>query len=202
VSRASQTDLLRSSPPVEVEQPAVEPTAARRLLTVAELVILAVAAIVGIVSLASLASAHLGHATLPIIAAASAVAVVVVVLVVWRLDRPRLRWDVPGLIPVVAGLVLAAIMIFPGFKYGTGDRDPGSYVEHAVEISRTHSITFFDDLDAAQINGEIPGAGLGLGRSPWPAMWDQPGGPPGTIFPQFYHLWPALLATAKDVATK
>jgi hypothetical protein len=199
VSRASQTDLLRSSPPVEVEQPAVEPTAARRLLTVAELVILAVAAIVGIVSLASLASAHLGHATLPIIAAASAVAVVVVVLVVWRLDRPRLRWDVPGLIPVVAGLVLAAIMIFPGFKYGTGDRDPGSYVEHAVEISRTHSITFFDDLDAAQINGEIPGAGLGLGRSPWPAMWDQPGGPPGTIFPQFYHLWPALLATAKDV---
>jgi hypothetical protein len=199
VSRASQTDLLRSSPPVEVEQPAAEPTAARRLLTVAELVILAVAAIVGIVSLASLASAHLGHATLPIIAAVSAVAVVVVILVVWRLDRPRVRWDVPGLIPVVAGLVLAAIMMFPGFNYGTGDRDPGSYVEHAVEISRTHSITFFDDLDAAQMKGEIPGAGLGLGRSPWPAMWDQPGGPPGTIFPQFYHLWPALLATAKDV---
>ena len=199
MSRASQTDLLRSSPPEEVEQPAVEPTAARRLLTVAELVILAVAAIVGIVSLASLASAHLGHATLPIIAAASAAAVVVVVLVVWRLDRPMVRWDVPGLIPVVAGLVLAAIMMFPGFNYGTGDRDPGSYVEHAVEISRTHSITFFDDLDAAQMKGEIPGAGLGLGRSPWPAMWDQPGGPPGTIFPQFYHLWPALLATAKDV---
>jgi hypothetical protein len=109
------------------------------------------------------------------------------------------RWDVPGLIPVVAGLVLAAIMMFPGFNYGTGDRDPGSYIEHAVEISRTHSITFFDDLDAAQMKGEIPGAGLGLGRSPWPAMWDQPGGPPGTIFPQFYHLWPALLATAKDV---
>ena len=169
------------------------------MLTVAELVILAVAAIVGIVSLASLASAHLGHATLPIIAAASAAAVVVVVLVVWRLDRPMVRWDVPGLIPVVAGLVLAAIMMFPGFNYGTGDRDPGSYVEHAVEISRTHSITFFDDLDAAQMKGEIPGAGLGLGRSPWPAMWDQPGGPPGTIFPQFYHLWPALLATAKDV---
>jgi hypothetical protein len=198
VSRASQTDLLRSSPPVEVEKPAAEPTAAGRLLTVAELVTLAVAAIVGIVALASLASAHLGHATLPIIAVASALVVVVAVLVVWRFDRPKVRWDAPGLIPVVAGLVLAAIMMFPGFQYGTGDRDPGAYVEHAVMISRTHSIEFTDDLVAANLPGTRVSV-AGVNAPPWPAMWDKPGGPAGTIFPQFYHLWPALLATANDV---
>ena len=198
MSRASQTDLLRSSPPLEVEKPVATSTGARRSLSVAELVILAVAAIGGIVALISLASAHLGHATLPIIAAASAAAVVVVVLVAWRLDRPRVRWDVPGLIPVVAGLVLAAIMMFPGFNYGTGDRDPGSYVEHAVEISRTHSIEFTDDLVAANLPGTRVSV-AGVNAPPWPAMWDKPGGPAGTIFPQFYHLWPALLATAKDV---
>ena len=159
VSRASQTDLLRSSPPLEVGEPVAEPTAARRPLTVAELVTLAVAAIVGIVALASLASAHLGHATLPIIAVASALVVVVAVLVVWRFDRPKVRLDVPGLIPVVAGLVLAAIMMFPGFEYGTGDRDPGAYIEHAVVISRTHSIEFFDDLVAANLPGTT-----GIGR--------------------------------------
>src|SRR5262249_16319042 len=196
VSRASQTDLLRSSPPLEVEERIATATAARRSLSLAELITLAVAVIVGIIALVSLASAHLGHATLPIITVVSAVVVAAAVLVGWRFDRPRVQLDVPGLIPVVAGLILAAIMMFPGFEYGTGDRDPGAYIEHAVAISRTHSIDFFDDLDAAQINGGISDANLGSGRPPWPALWDKPGGPPGTIFPQFYHLWPALLATA------
>src|SRR5262249_52876663 len=85
----------------------------------------------------------------------------------------------------------AALMMFPGFQYGTGDRDPGAYVEHAVAISRTHSVKFTDDLVAAHLpGGSSPGA-------EWPALWDSPGHP-GAIFPQFYHLWPALLATAKD----
>ena len=144
---------------------------------------MAVAAIVGIVSLVSLASAHLGHATLPIIAAASAAAVVVVVLVVWRLDRPMVRWDVPGLIPVVAGLVLAAIMMFPGFNYGTGIVTPAPYVEHAVAISRTHSITFFDDLDAARLTGGLQGPNTAPGgpTEAWPALWDKPGGMPSSV---------------------
>jgi hypothetical protein len=201
VSRASQTDLLRSSPPLEVEAPIAEPTAARRSLSLAELVTLAVAAIVGIVGLVSLASGHLGHATLPIIAVVSSLVVVVAALVIWRFDRPKVRLDIPGLIPVTAGLVLAAIMMFPGFQYGTGDRDPGAYIEHAVAISRTHSIDFFDELGAARLTGGLQGPNTSPGgpTEAWPALWDKPGGPPGTIFPQFYHLWPALLATAKDV---
>ncbi len=129
----------------------------------------------GIVALASLASAHLGHATLPIIAVASALVVVVAVLVVWRFDRPKVRLDAPGLIPVVAGLVLAAIMMFPGFEYGTGDRDPGAYIEHAVMISRTHSIEFTDDLIAANLPGTRVSV-AGVTAPPWPAMWDKPGG--------------------------
>ena len=173
------------------------PNAARRPLTVAELVTLAVAAIVGMVALASLASAHLGHATLPIIAVASALVVVVAVLVVWRFDRPKVRLDAPGLIPVVAGLVLAAIMMFPGFEYGTGDRDPGAYIEHAVMISRNALRRVLRRPRRAN----LPGTGYG-GRSHRTTLAGavgQPGGPPGTIFPQFYHLWPALLATANDI---
>jgi cytochrome bd-type quinol oxidase subunit 2 len=101
VSRASQTDLLRSSPPLEIEKLAAEPTAARRSLTVAELVTLAVAAIVGIVALAALASAHVGHVTLPIIAVASALVVVVVVLMVWRASSRRIAVRRSGCCSVV-----------------------------------------------------------------------------------------------------
>jgi hypothetical protein len=192
VSRASQPNVLQSSPPRDLnDRLATPPPVTRVSLSLAELVTLCTAVLVGIVALVSLASAHLDHATLPIIAAISAIVVAVVVLVVARFDRPSVRLDVPGLLPVVVGLTFAAIMMFPGFEYGTGDRDPGAYIEHAVAISRTHSVDFTDDLVAANMPGDH--------SSQWPAMWNKPGGPPGTIRPQFYHLWPALLATAKDV---
>jgi hypothetical protein len=158
----------------------------RLSVTLAEALLLAAATVVGLVALVSLASAQLHHHTLPIVAVGSVVLVAAVVAVVVVFDLPRLRLDLVGLAPILVGLAYTAVMVFPGFEYGSGDRDPGAYVEHAVAISRTHSIDFTDDLVAAHLTS-----------AKWPALWPEPGHP-GKILPQFYHLWPALLATAKD----
>jgi hypothetical protein len=158
----------------------------RLSVTLAEALLLAAATVVGLVALVSLASAQLHHHTLPIVAVGSVLLVAAAVAVVVVFDRPRLRLDLVGLAPILVGLAYTAVMVFPGFEYGSGDRDPGAYVEHAVAISRTHSIDFTDDLVAAHLTGPT-----------WPALWSEPGHP-GKILPQFYHLWPALLATAKD----
>jgi hypothetical protein len=164
---------------------------ARPVISAAELVAFAAATVVGLVALVSLAAAHVHHHTPAVVAIASVALVGLVGALVARYERPAVRLDLAGLAPVLVGLGLAALMMFPGFRYGTGDRDPGAYVEHAVAITRTHSIEFTDDLAAAHLpGGSSPGA-------EWPALWDKPGRP-GLIFPQFYHLWPALLATAKD----
>jgi hypothetical protein len=165
---------------------------ARSRVTVAEVVLLAAACAVGLVALVSLAAAHLHHHTLTVVGFFSAVLLVAVAAAVVLLDRrPAMRLDVRGLLPIAVGLVFAAIMFFPGFEYGTGDRDPGAYIEHAVAITHSHSIEFPDDLANNSLSGPGP-------RPEWPALWDKPGHL-GTIFPQFYHLWPALLATSYDV---
>jgi hypothetical protein len=160
-------------------------------ITAAELLLFAAACVVGIVALVSLATAHLHHHTPKAVAVGSVAFIVVVAVIVYRFERPAVRVDVAGLVPVLVGLGLAAVMMFPGFRYATGDRDPGGYAEHAVAISRTHSIDFPDDLIQAQLPGAVSQ------HSAWPGLWDEPRHP-DLIFPQFYHLWPALLATMKD----
>lgn len=166
-----------------------------RTISAAELVVFAAACAIGFVALVSLAAAHLNHHTPLVVATGSILVVAAIVAVVFLFERPAVRLDLAGLAPVLVGLGLAALMMFPGFHYGTGDRDPGAYIEHAVAISRSHSIDFSSDPAAAG----LPGGGSTAGpiAPEWPALWYQPGHP-GTVFPQFYHLWPALLATAKD----
>src|SRR6266545_989819 len=92
---------------------------------------------------------------------------------------------------VLAGLaIVAAVLFLPGFPYGVGDKDPGVYVIHAIEIARTGSIRW-TDLALQRVQGTVltsPGA-------LWPALWVQSPGS-AVISPQFYHLWPALLASA------
>jgi hypothetical protein len=167
-----------------------------RTITAAELVLFTAACVVGLVALVSLAAAHLHHHTPLVVAVGSILVIAAIVAAVYWFERPAVRLDLAGLAPVLVGLGLAALMMFPGFRYATGDRDPGAYVEHAVAISRTHSIDFSDDLFASG----LPSGVTTPDASPdaeWPALWNEPGHP-GKIFPQFYHLWPALLATAKD----
>jgi hypothetical protein len=160
-------------------------------VSIGEFLLLAAAVTIGLVSLVSLAAAHLHHHTPAVVGLGSVVAIALAALILLKVDRPRMRLDLTGLVPVLLGLGLGAVMLFPGFAYGTGDRDPGAYVEIASAIQIHHSVAFPDDLVQASLPGGVsPGA-------EWPAIWDKPGDK-GTIFPQFYHLWPALMATAKD----
>ena len=165
-----------------------------RRVSVAEAGSIAAASVIGLVALVSLAAAHLRHHSPLVVGVGSVLVVGVVGAIVVTLNRPELRVDVPGLLPVVVGIGVAAVMLFPGFHYGTGDRDPGAYVEIASEIQHSHSVQFPDEF----LSPDLPaGVRASRGAPQWPALWNAPNAP-GEIFPQFYHLWPALLATAKD----
>nr|MDP9100979.1 hypothetical protein [Actinomycetota bacterium] len=149
--------------------------------------------LVAVVGWASLVLANVGKHSLPAVVAASVAGLMAVVLLCWT-ARQKVRWraDVPGVVLGLGCAAVAAALTFPGFSYGVADKDPGGYVSHAVEIARTHSYAFTDDALAAHLPVQLitPGARFG-------GIWvrDQTA---GTIVPQFYHLWPALLATAYD----
>jgi hypothetical protein len=162
-----------------------------RRVTLAEAACLGAAFTVAVVAIVSLAAAHLHHHNPGVVWTVSMVALMAVVLAVLRFDRPSIRLDRVGLLPVVVGAAISVVTMFPGFEYATGDRDPGGYVQHGVAIARSGSINFPNDLLANHLPTlTTPGA-------VWPGLWVDPHDP-NTIFPQFYHLWPALLATAKD----
>jgi hypothetical protein len=166
-------------------------TRATGRLTVAEVAVLSVAVAVGVLALVSLVAAHLGRHDPPYVFLGTGGLLLGGAWIVVRWSWSPLVFDVQGLAAVCGGVALAAFMFFPGFEYATGDRDPGAYVEHAVAIQRTDGVAFRDDLAEVDLpeGVRIPG---------WPAMWAKPG-EKGLIFPQFYHLWPSLLATSKDV---
>ena len=94
---------------------------------------------------------------------------------------------------MVAGLALVAGLLFlPGFPYGTGDKDPGVYVVHGIAIARTGSYALTDPtLDRAR----IPSVTLYSLNARFPGIWINDAAAQ-RIVPQFYHLWPALLASA------
>ena len=172
----------------------VDPSTARdqaSQVSLAEVLALAVGGAIGLVALVSLALAHLGQHTLGKVVVISLVAAAIVLVAVWRLDRTRVRLDLAGLLPTMVGGGLAGVFFVPGFRFATGDRDPGAYIEIGSAIARTHGLPFSNDLASANIAEQfLPGEF-------WPAMYIQPGHPT-QILPQFYHLWPALLATSKD----
>ena len=172
----------------------VDPTSARdrgSSVGLAEVLALTAATGVGLVALASLALAHLGWHTLGAVVIISTIAAVIVLAAIRRFDFPRIRLDVAGLVPALVGSGLAGVFFVPGFRYATGDRDPGSYIEIGSAIARTHGLPFSNDLATANVAEPfLPGEF-------WPALYQQPGHPT-QVFPQFYHLWPALLATSRD----
>ena len=143
---------------------------------------------------ASLALAHLGAHSLPAVLGVTAGGLVVVGVLVRRV-RPRA--DTPGLLVALACAGVAAALTVPGFAYGVADKDPGGYVSHAHVISASGDYSFVDPLLATA--GRDPGFPVQL-TSPgarFAGVWVRDAST-GLIVPQFYHLWPALLATALD----
>lgn len=165
-------------------------------LTTTDLVAGVPVVVVGVVGLVSLALAHAhAHSLFGVLLVSLLVLGGLGLLVVRR--RPVVVGDPRGVVACLACGVLAGVMFLPGFSYGVSDKDPGGYVAHAVEIARNGSYSFTDEALAhptLPVDLVSPGARF-------PGIWVAPGGgESGKIVPQFYHLWPALLATSYDVA--
>src|SRR6266568_4308548 len=149
---------------------------------------------IGLLAWAGLALADTGHYSLPAAMALAALATTAVVVVAWRASgRPRLVVDRGGLATLAGVTLIAAVLFFPGFAYGIG-KDPGAYVSHAIAIARTGSSTLEDPvLDRSRIPEVAVTPEDPVGR--FPGIWIKDRTSQRTIV-QFYHLWPALLASA------
>src|SRR6266704_971838 len=172
-------------------KPASGPNQVGRPRSVSASEVLVLAAVLGVALLAwsGLILADVGHYSLAPAFGLALLGWLAVAAIAWRVARPAVVMDRMGL-AVLAGLaIVAAVLFFPGFPYGVGDKDPGVYISHAIEIARTGSIRW-TDLALQRVQGVVmtsPGA-------LWPAFWIQSPGS-AVISPQFYHLWPALLAS-------
>ena len=92
---------------------------------------------------------------------------------------------------VLAGVgLVATFLFFPGFSYGIG-KDPGAYVSHGIAIARTGASNLQDPalarVPAVETMREDPTARF-------PGIWIKDRDT-GRSIVQFYHLWPALLAS-------
>ncbi|MDQ1712545.1 MAG: hypothetical protein QOE45_1995 [Frankiaceae bacterium] len=168
----------------------------RPTLTASDLAAGVPVAVLAVLATVSLAWAHAHHHSLPAVLLTTLLVLAGLGYGLLRLGgRPRIVADRTGLLVVLGCGALAAVMFLPGFSYGVSDKDPGGYVAHAVEIARGGSYSFTDPLLAEPdlpVELVSPGARL-------PGIWAR-NLDTGLIVPQFYHLWPALLATAYDVA--
>lgn len=138
-------------------------------------------------------------------------ALVSATLLVRALGWPRIRWSFFDVGVAVALAVLASILFFPGFELAAKNRDPGVYVNHAVAIARTGSITVPDptlgvdlppsalsdaEIQAASLEGsDTPGPGRSIARG-----FAQDPDDVHRRLPSFFHLWPVVMATAYDLA--
>ena len=166
----------------------------RGALSAGEAVVLAATLSIALLAWAGLALADVGRYGLPAAVGLAALAAVALGAVAWWLaGRPRLVAD-RGELAVLAGVALvAAVLFFPGFAYGAG-KDPGAYVSHAIAIARVGSTSYTDPtLDRSRVPDVEVTPEDEVGR--FPAIWigDRDA---QRIVLQFYHLWPALLASA------
>lgn len=197
------TQLGADTQPVRrTDQVSTEPTSAGRrgdgtpdagpVLTPGEAAGLVFALAVAMVATVSLALAEVGQHDGRVAIGLGLVATGVLVAVMWWWrPRPRIRVDVVELGVVGVAALAAAIFFLPGFPYALADKDPGVYVAHAFAIAREGDVSIPDpviarDLDPLINNGRFPGLWLDKTQ-------------PDVVTPQFYHLYPATLATAQDL---
>jgi hypothetical protein len=183
----TQTELSVHTSPDEV--------AVRPGLNLSEVVVGGALVAVALLAWVALALAHLGWFSLGSALGVWIAACLVVVAACWKWAPIKVRFDKAGSAGVVVIGAFAAFMVLPGFHYGVTDKDPGAYVAHAVSIARTGS---FDIVDPT-LDGRIPGGPvLTSPGARFAAEWLRGDGS-DVIVPQFYHLWPALMAVSWDV---
>ena len=156
--------------------------------------------LVALLGWASLTLAHLGVHSLGAVLVLTLVAFAVVAGLsglVARRRGVRVNADLPALGIALGCAAVAAALTFPGFAYGVSDKDPGGYVSHAIEISRTGDYSFVDPLLATAAQDPAFPVQLTSPGARFSGIWVRDASE-GLIVPQFYHLWPALLATAHD----
>jgi hypothetical protein len=173
--------------------------AVRVRVTTLDLLAMAAVLLVALLGWASLALAHLGHHSLPGVLLLTGVGLVAVVGVAVRWARPEVVADRAGVLVALGCVAVALALTVPGFSYGVADKDPGVYVSHGISIARTGDYAIHDELLAHQ--GQDPSFPVRL-FSPgarFPGIWVHDAAT-GRVVPQFYHLWPAMLATAYDAA--
>jgi hypothetical protein len=106
--------------------------------------------------------------------------------------RPTIRVDVVELGLLAAVILACAFFFLPGFPYASADKDPGIYVSHAFAIAREGDVSIPDPVLARNLD---PFMVMG---SRFPGIWLDPDDA-SVVTPQFYHLYPAMLATAHDL---
>ncbi len=159
-----------------------------------ELVVGALVLLVAEVAWVSLALAHLGAHTLWLVLLVSTLLAAVTAAAVRRgSSRPHVRFDLGGLVMIVALGCLSLWLFVPGFHYGAGGKDPGVYVEHAMAIARGGSYSLPDPTA-----GRVPSVEQATPGARFPGVWLS-SADPSLVVPQFYHLWPALLASAYEL---
>lgn len=147
-----------------------------------------------LLSWSGLALAHARSYGLAAAAGLTMAALALVALLAWRgRGRPRLAVDPQGLAMVGGVALVSAVLFFPGFPYGVGDKDPGGYVSQGILMARTGDWAMDDPvLDKARVQRvqlASPGARLA-------GDWIEHAKVPRRTIPQFYHLWSAALASA------
>jgi hypothetical protein len=155
-------------------------------------------AVIGVAALAEVSLALADVRAWSLIA--SIVLTVVVLAVVGVvLARHRPQVDVSPIQLAVVGAVGIAtfVLVVPGFPVGMAGWDPGVYTNHALAIARTGSFDLKDpvldrtpglpDGTAGESNARFPGTSYS-------------GHHDGRSVVGFFHLYPALMAPAADVA--
>jgi len=170
--------------------------AARPVLHSSEVLVALATLGLGLLAWAGLALAHAGRWSLPAALGLAAAGLALAVLVAWRAGgrpAPGIALDPAGLAMVGGLAVASALLFFPGFPYGVGDKDPGGYVSQAILIERTGSYAVDDPvLDRSR----VPAVALASPGARLPGQWIEAADPPRRTIPQFYHLWSAALAGA------